>query len=295
MLKWLECHQHLLNGDYDDHWPRHEWIRTGSPEFKDSYQSTPSFGKPIWGGLVEPITLLVNADFGMGDTIHFWRFISQVRRRVSKLFLRCDEDFKTLFDVEIIGKNEPLPEFDKIIHMMALPHVLDIKKTDLSGEAYLVPNLDKPMDEDFCKFLSTCKSTKVGVCWQGNPFNPRDNIRSVPELSSCFDSTCGFFCLNKIGDVPSNYFDLKAYLTDWNVTAHLVSLLDLVITVDTAIAHLAGALGVPTWLILSNEDLDWRWGREGSSTLWYDSVRIFRRQTDWHEVLCRVRNDLLAL
>lgn len=290
MDQWLNCHQQLLDGNYDDNWPQHEWIRTGNPAFKDRYEPTPTFGLPVWNGSIEPVVLLINADFGMGDTIHFFRFVAAASRRVSKVILRCDEDFKPLFQgVEVLGKDEPIPsECQKIIHMMALPHVLGVKQAELSGSPYLTPNTDFPMDRDLVSMLTKFSFSKVGLCSQGNPFNPRDSIRSIPGFPEGFESSFTFFGLNKIGQMPRNCLDMRAYMTDWNQTAHLVSLLDLVITIDTAVAHLAGAMGVPTWLILSNEDVDWRWGRDGESCVWYASMKIFRREFDWPEVLKRV-------
>lgn len=285
MHEWNRSLSLLLDGDYSEGWPRHEWIRTGRPDSQDRFEPTPTFARPVWHGDREPITLLVNADFGMGDTIHFWRFIRAVRERVAHVVLRCDEDFSRLFQgVTIVSKEDPLPDFDKIIHMMALPRALGVSRADISGKPYLQPSGDPSRA---VAALRTTKFDKIGVCWGGNPFNPRDGLRSVrPEL---FDRLgVKLFSLNKLEVPPPNYYDVRGLMGDWNDTAHLIQSMGLVVSVDTAVAHLAGALGVPVWTMIPKEP-DWRWGREGDTTLWYDSMRLFRQTTDWAEVVDRIK------
>lgn len=304
--KWLECHQHLLNGEYDGWWPRHEWIRTGSVDHKDKFVPTPDYGFPVWEGEMRPYTLLVNADFGMGDTIHFSRFLEEAKSRLYYLLLRCDEDFKTLFEgsfhrgIHYIGKDEPIPEgVVRIIHMMALPHVLGKRKEDISGQPYLMPNPDKPFDKYLTAAIKTSRSSKIGVCWQGNPFNPRDPLRTLPEamrqrFTWNFDPAIYFYNLNRIPLHEERYINFNHHFNDWNQTAHFIDMMDLVITVDTAVAHLAGAIGKPVWLLLNNEDVDWRWGKDGSRTIWYDSMRIFRRTSTWTELIDRVAQSIIS-
>lgn len=297
--QWERSLQLLLDGDYDNGFPKHEWVCSGNPSLKGAYGPTATFGHPIWEGESEPITLLVNADFGMGDTIQFLRFVPQARDRVARLVLRCDEDFKPLFrGTEVLGKEEPLPQFDKIIHMMALPHALSIRKADILGRPYLEPNPDRPMDYFLQSTMKASRFTKIGVCWSGNPFNSMDGLRSLPRTYQdtwpwSFGHGTKFFSLDKINPPPNDsYFDMRAHMGDWNATAHLIKLLDLVISVDTAVAHLSASMGVPTWVIVRGEEPEWRWGREGDRTLWYDSVRLFRREGSWDEVLTSVASSL---
>lgn len=286
--QWERSLELLTAGDYINGWPQHEWIRTGNSDKKHIFEPTPTFGMPIWQGDAEPITLLINADFGMGDTIMFRRFMKEATKRVSRTILRCDEDFGTLFQ-DSVGKDQ-LPEFDKIIHMMALPRVL---KAKISGVSYLQPVGDSQQD---LSVLSQLKFLKIGVCWSGNPFNPRDAGRSIPTdviRGLLFESGMKYFSLNKIESPPSGFLDMRGFMQDWNATAHLLSRLDLIISVDTAIAHLAGAMGKQVWLLISEEP-DWRWGRIGSKTVWYDSMRIYRKQDSWSNLLQLVINDLKA-
>lgn len=295
--QWQNCLSKLRAGEFDGNWPRHEFIRTGNPDHAASFVPTPTFDKPVWEGQTEAITLLVNADFGMGDTIHFWRFIEAAKNRVKKIYLRCDEDFKTIMtvfsDVVIIGKDEPLPEFDKVIHMMALPGVLGIKRGDINGQAYLFPNFGV-QPHSALVLMSLPKFYKVGLCTQGNPFNPRDSQRSIP-FSRCapliLEEGMRFFMLNKVGEQPEGHWDMRGYMTDWNATAYLLYYLNMIITVDTAVAHLGGAIGALTWMILG-PDTDWRWGTEGEKTLWYDSVRVFRYLGSWEATIQNVADTL---
>ena len=285
-MEWNTYFNLLLNGDYDKGWPDHDSIINNSPQF--GLYKPNNYNRPTWTGLEEPITLLVNAEFGDGDTVHFYRFIEKTKNRVSKLFLRCNEDFKDLFSgVNVVGKDHNLPHFDKIIHMMALPRVLGIRKGDISGKPYLTPNqIKKPIEE--ISTFPLLDAFKVGVCCAGNPFNPADIHRSIdPSLFNeffDFKNVC-FFSLNNIFDPPKNSKDVRHLMKDWNQTAHLINAMDLVITVDTSIAHVAGALGKPVWVLVSPAAGEWRWGQSGTETIWYESMKIFRKKDSWKSLI----------
>lgn len=281
-MDWQKCHELLLQGDYDNGWPDHSVIVSDNPQ-RGTYSAS-TYGKSVWQGDVEPITLLINAEFGDGDTIQFWRFVEAAKARVSKVVLRCNEDFRDLFHtVEVVGKEDQLPYFDKVIHMMALPKVLGIHKSEISGAAYLKPNPKFP-PQTAIQCISVLRFFKVGICWSGNPFNTRDRFRSVPVES--FDRLkimpgLKFFTLNNVFDPPEDYINIKPLMREWNETAHLIQIMDLVITVDTAIAHLAGAMGKNVWMLTPDQMPDWRWGLSGEKTLWYDSMTLFRREQSW--------------
>lgn len=277
--QWNRSIQLLRKGRWNEGWPAHEWIRTARWDAKHTFEVTPTFDKPIWNG--EHGTVLVNADFGMGDTIHFSRFLPLIQERV---LLRCDSDFSRLFDVEVVND---VSDCDYIIHMMALPRVLGV--SDYSGAPYLSPMDAAP---ESLGVLSQMKFTKIGVCWAGSPGNPRDAARSLSADMLFRIDGLPMFHLVKHLPCPAGFLDLRKFMSDWNNTAHALMQLDLIITVDTAIAHLAGALGRPTWLLLPVQP-DWRWGTSGDRTVWYDSVRIFRQTgPDWAPVLAQVRSAL---
>lgn len=287
-MNWRESHCLLLNGDYDNGWPSHDIIVRDNPQHGTCLAS--DFGKTIWNGEVEPIILLVNAEFGDGDTIHFLRFLELASSRVNKIILRCNQDFKKLFpNLCIVGKEEPLPNFDKIIHMMALPKVLGIKKNDINGSAYIFPNQYEPPPMG-TQIISLMNFFKAGICWAGNPFNNRDTHRSIEVdlFNKLSPEGFHFFSLNNLFEPPKNCFDTRQLMKDWNETAHLVKIMNLVITVDTSIAHLAGALGVPVWLLVSPDSQEWRWGTNDDKTIWYDSMTIFRKTTTWDLLLKEV-------
>ncbi len=295
MMRWTSLLNNLLNGDYENSWLSHNDIIVGSAAYGEV--KAPNYNKPIWNGVPAPITLLVDAQFGYGDTIQFYRFIAEAKKRVAKLILRCDNDFKELFcDTETISKEELLPEFDQVIHMMALPYALGTKGS-FNGKPYLSPNMNYLPDSTL-QALLLVKFFKVGVCWAGNPFNPEDRNRSVKaELFEHlkFTSKLPLFSLNNFYDPPNFMLDMRCYMRNWNDTAHYVKMLDLVITVDTAVAHLAGAMGVPVWLMARSENPEWRWGLEGCESKWYDSMRIYRKKTTWDDLIETMKQDLIKM
>ena len=289
-ITWAESYQLLLQGDYDNGFPQHEIIpvQTGN-----QVSNASTYGLPVWQGEREPITLLVNAEFGDGDTIQYYRFIELAKERVSKVILRCNGDFQSLFS-DVVSTDSAIPPADKIIHMMALPKALGIKKKDMNGKAYLKPNFEVAPCKEI-QALSLFKMKKFGINWAGNPFNPRDSIRSIPvELFKKIEGA-KFFSLNKLYEPLEGYLDCRGIMADWNETAHLVSLFDLVITVETSIACLAGALGVPVWVLVPTEDPEYRWGLEGETTLWYDSMKLYRKRVTWEDTLDLVARDFKAL
>lgn len=282
--KWNQSLTLLRHGD-NDGWPSHEWIRTARWDTKHRFELTPAFDRPIWAG--QKGIVLINADFGMGDTIHFFRFIARASE-LATVILRCDSDFSALFDVQTVSFEDAIPDTDFVIHMMALPRLFGLK--EFSGTPYLRPKF--PSIETFEHF-NQLKFTKIGLCGLGNPANPRDKLRSLPVDFKIEIDGLPMFNLVKHVPAPEGMLDVRKYMSDWNDTAHLISCLDLVISVDTAVAHLAGALGVPTWLLLPTFT-DWRWGEHGDSTQWYDSMRIIRRD-GWDSVIETVNTELLKL
>ena len=282
MNEWNGCLNKLRQGDYTA-WPKHEWIRTGRFDTHDQFEPTPTFGLPVWDGS-EDSTVLVNADCGMGDTICFYRWMSQIK---AKTVLRCDADLSDLFlDQRTCSKDDPIPDdVDSVIHIMAIPQVLGI--TEITGKKYIEPH-----GNDFLMPLRLTKFTKVGVCWSGNPFNPRDNERSIPVEKFDFWDDFKPFSLVKHEKSPEFMMDVRHYMEDWLMTSKLISIMHVVISVDTAVAHLAASMGRPTWLLLP-EKADWRWGDSGETTSWYDSIKIFRKKTTWEDLLKEVKNDVL--
>jgi hypothetical protein len=292
-MNWEQSYKLLLNGDYDNGWPSHDIIPCCTPS--KGTQLSSNFDKPVWDGTIEPIVLLINAEFGDGDVIHFWRFVEHAKKRVKKVILRCNEELHELLSgVDFVANQDPLPCFDKVIHMMALPKVLGIKKNDINGVSYLAPNHAPRMPVGVLSLLNVFK---VGVCWAGNPFCARDHLRSIPvELFEPFkpEAKLKFFTLNKLFKPPEKFIDVRPLMRDWNETAHLIRVLDLVITVETAVALLAGAMGKPVWMLTPDQP-DWRFGLSGETTLWYDSMKLYRQNGSWQKTIDRAAGDLKEL
>lgn len=246
------------------------------------------FELPVWKGEKDS-TVLVNADCGAGDTICFYRWLKQIE---NKIVLRCDASFQTFLNSsetvvewidednfvmepkqQVINKEDPIPdEVDYVINIMDIPNVSNI---EVVGQPYL-----EPSGNDFLMPLRHTDFTKIGLCWSGSE-------RSIPVEKFDFLSEVRPFGLVKHQEYPDFIMDVRHYMKDWLMTAKLISIMHLVISVDTAVAHLSASMGVPTWLLLS-EDADQRWGDE-ETTPWYDSMKIFRKKTTWDELLEEVK------
>ncbi len=276
--KWIECLDKLKTGDYENNWPSHDIIRTGNPDFLSTYVTTPTFGMPIWSG--EPVkNLIINADCGLGDTIQFVRFCKNLHAT-----LICPCDLWSIFGNTNLNFSEEPLKGDAIIHIMALPYVLKIKNSEINGKPYLQEKyINTPALASALENIDKLKFTKIGLCLSGNPNNPRDKERSFSfeEAASLFDLGLPFFNFNKIQEGNSHLIPLPLY--DFNHTAILLKKMECLITVDTAVAHLAGAIGVKTYLLLKDNP-DWRWNR-----CWYDSIEIIRENQ-----IESVKNRILA-
>jgi hypothetical protein len=241
--------------------------------------------------------LVITNDFGLGDQIQYWRYMpiaaSQYNLRVA-----LDEELLYLLQgrgVRVYDKRRPVPELDlmegevQTIHMRDLPEFLG---EEVDGRGYLPPNLHLTGEyPDLGKF----SGFKIGVCWAGNQFNPRDHERSIlVELfeDAFSDIPAKFFSLQKQFDPPDLFRDMRLFMSDFNDTAWLMMGLDLVVTVDTAVAHLAGAMGKRCLMLLGTEQ-DVRWPVEGRKTPLYDSLTLFhQRGRDWSEVLEEVAEEI---
>jgi hypothetical protein len=266
-------------------WLQHEDISSGSsPGFQ-----TPTYDLPIWKGREGRV--LVNADFGAGDTIQYARFIQEAKKRAD-IVLRCDADLHSLFEplgVELIDKDAEIPNCDFVCHMAAVPGVLD---AEIDTKPYLSVNREALKYPTMLQIISLQEFTKIGVCWAGNPFNPRDEFRSIPVahlIRLLLVPGLKLFSLQKQYDPPPIMFDTRGLMNDWNDTAGLIDQMELIITADTGIAHLAAAMGKRTWLLLGN-DIDPRW-----MTPWYDSMKIYWQRFDWPRTLDRVAEELSRL
>lgn len=281
---------HMLQaGNYKDGWQRYE--------LRFQQKNTAPFGGnskhrvdyPAWDGSPTDETVLIWAEQGFGDTIMFSRFYRYVLERAPNAILEVQPHIYELIETSIIAKPGTLYRQDREISedigfQCSIPSMPAV----LGDDGSMIP-IDGPyLFADTAlssKWRGIIGDRKIGVCWQGSPRSERPYTRDLPvEFLHALDLTYGpFFSLNDEGQFES-----------YAATAAAIDALDLVITVDTSVAHLAGALGKEVWLLLAF-DPDFRWGLEGSTTPWYPSMRIFRQPKlrDWKSVIAEVQDALL--
>jgi len=299
---------HLLReGDLERGFPEYDW------RWKCKSFSTRTFERPPWNG--EPLagrTILLHAEQGLGDTLQFVRYVADVRRLGGRVILECQPALvKLLSSVEgvdeLIPAGTPVPAHDVHCPLLSVPGVLHLKMDELWRGPYL--NVEPARAERWRARLSEYSGLRVGVCWRGNPEHLFDRQRSFglePLAPLATIPGIRWISLQKgsgetqeVQQTALNLVDLGPELDADGAfldTAAVVAGLDLVITADTSIAHLAGALGAPVWLALSAHN-DWRWfsGREDSP--WYPSMRLFRqsRLDRWDDVFERIGSALVEL
>jgi tetratricopeptide (TPR) repeat protein len=247
--------------------------------------------------------LLLWAEQGFGDTIMMMRYLPLLRAAGASTIVVCDSSLVGLVRA-IDGAEDVLPRadianpppYDVHCPLMSLPHLMGTTSSCVPSPCAV--NLPAAQVQQWRKRLSDDARPRVGVVWRGGAALRDDHLRNVPfSLVEPIlgEARIGFVSLQKTHEERS------PRLTDWMDecfdfldTACLVSGLDLVISVDTAVAHLAASLGTPTWL-LNRHGSEWRWGVDGERSAWYPAMRIFRQRTasDWSETLTRVRDALV--
>lgn len=264
------------------------------------------FAQPAWTG--EPLngcTILLHAEQGLGDALQFVRYAPLVARRGGRVVLEVYPQVLPLVrhlpGVALAVSNaEPLPPFDVHCSLLSLPGVFD---TDLDSIPATVPYLTVPPDKlaEWTGRLGPRRGMRVGIAWSGNPRHRDDARRSIPfetfHALTAAHPAIEFHSLQKdVSVTAANVFDHSAELHDFGDTGALVSLMDLVISVDTSVAHLAGALGRPVWVLLMHL-ADWRWLLEREDSPWYPTMRLLRQPSrgDWASVLAKASRWLEAL
>ncbi len=282
------------------------WLREGFAGFAWRWRrrgcAPPrAFAQPAWQGEdFSGRTLLLHAEHGLGDTIQMLRFVPAIAAR-GRVVLEVPAPLLRLAGplAPTVRRGDALPAVDVQCSLMDLPGVLGIALNDIPRAApYLAPPAASVAA--WRVELAALRGRRVGLAWAGNPRYPADARRSLPpsHLAALADVTgVAFVSLQKDAAAapPLALFDRTATLHDLAETAALIANLDLVIAVDSAVAHLAGALGRPVWL-LNRFDTCWRWMRGRSDSPWYPSMRIFRqaRPGDWVGVMAAVRASLNA-
>jgi tetratricopeptide (TPR) repeat protein len=299
----------LLGGDFASGWAA---LARRKPEEERALAacgvSGAEWSGPEWkAGTDAAQTLLVVASQGLGDTIQLARYLPLLAAQGHRVLVTCDARLapllKTLAGVaDVLTQADPLPPHDSWVALSSLPRLFATTRFTIPAPgAYLAA--DPVRVERWRAAIATGSShgPAVGLVWSGNPAHANNARRSMPQaaLAPLLNvSGVRFIGLQRDAGMPPppGVIDLSAQLTDLAETAAALHALDLVITVDTAVAHLAGALGRPAWIALPYAP-DWRWllGRDDSP--WYRSVRLFRqpRTGDWDSVVTQLAASLTAL
>ncbi len=296
----------LQAGEYATGWEELEW-RWKKKGFTSRGRS---FQQPMWnGGHLGGRTILIHAEQGFGDTIQFARFLPMAAERGGRVVLECPAPLKRLMmgtpgvgRVVAAGEDD-LPPFDVHLPVMSLARIFKAAPESLPREVpYIFPGLENIAE--WLKHVGTERDFRVGLVWAGrkkpdpNRTCPIENFAPLARLTGVV-----FYSL-QIGDnayvedsanAGLRFTDLTPGIKDFADTAALIAQLDLVISIDTAVAHLAGALGKETWVMLPHA-ADWRWMLDRRDSSWYPSMRLFRQETpgDWQGVIKRLKEELSA-
>jgi tetratricopeptide (TPR) repeat protein len=299
----------LLLGEFEHGWREYEW------RWRDGTASHGFPGATLWTG-AQPIsgkTVLVHHEQGFGDTLQFVRFIDRLSAAGAHVVLRVPDALMPLLQdypgaTLVISETVQAPPFDYHIPALSLPFALKVRASDLAvcspylrADAAIVAQWDD-------LFAHSTAQPRVGVVWSGSRGHVNDRNRSIPlgQLAPLFDAAGNFVSLQKdVRDDDRSCLveltqrttlrEVSGRLATFADTAALIQQLDLVISVDTAVAHLAGALGKPVWIALPFTP-DWRWQLNRSDSPWYPGARLFRQTTrgDWTDVVTALRRELDA-
>ncbi len=300
----------LLQGKLEQGFQEYEWRwkTAGCPPIRKYPNQMLWKGEPLHGE-----TLLVWPDQGLGDTLQFIRLIYDLAKQDCELIVEVQPDLYRLLvasislpNVRVVHSGSKHSDFDLHVPLMSLPGLLKVRYETLRAfKPYIRPRGNE-LDDWRRKLKSITlpenrKKKRIGIVWSGNPAHPTDHTRSmswetISPIVEANKKRFQFFSLqqgNKI--VLPNTIDLCDSLRDFAVTAAIISNLDIVITVDTAIAHVAGALGKRVWLMVFHTP-DWRWMIGSEQTAWYPSMSIFTQKHPgvWDDVISEI-NETLAL
>lgn len=295
----------LLRGQYTLGWNEYE-ARFDVPRT----MARKEYGKPVWDGQdPEGRTVLLYCEQGFGDAIQFARYAPILAERGATVILECRKELVKLFGSlrgvhQIVTPDEELPDFDAYRGILSMPMFSATTVETIPAD---IPYLraDRTQAKRWKRIIDPGSGLRIGLVWAGAAGYGNDHNRSIAleQLAPLAVSVpeARFYSLQK-GDAARQalakpagmkVIDLSAELNDFSDTAAAIENLDLVISVDTAVAHLAGALGKPTWLMLPFSP-DWRWLLEREDTPWYPSMRLFRQPAlrDWPGVIGKIAEAL---
>jgi tetratricopeptide repeat protein/glycosyl transferase family 9 (putative heptosyltransferase) len=288
----------LSLGDYEKGWRLFEW------RWKGSTLTPRQFQQPLWLGKesLPEKTILLHAEQGNGDIIQFCRYIPMVDALGAKVILEVPGQLLRLMETlegsyKVVKKGDPLPAFDMHCPLMSLPLAFNTVVSTIPADVpYL--SVDPRQQKKWREMLGTKTKPRIGLTWSGAIGQANDHNRSIPlkMLLPLLQYQHEYYSLQKEirpGDLPalsrSKIISHADKLDDFSDTAALLSQMDIVISVDTSVAHLAGAMGKPVWIMLPFVS-DFRWMTEREDSPWYPTARLFRQKRigDWADVIDRV-------
>jgi len=300
---------YLLVGNFKKGWIEYEWRH----KLKVNIEHERNYSMPQWDG--QPLngkSILLHAEQGIGDVIQFVRYAHEISTTNSNIILACHKELHSLLSgmkglSKIVGLDEEPDNYDFQCPLLSLPLKLNTTLNTIPNRIPYIKINRQYIDLWKKKFVTNKGILNVGIVWAGNPEFKRDRTRSpgldvFKELFNLDD--INFYSL-QVGPgkdelCKSEYIDkvidLTDNLNDFKDTAALMSGLDLIISSCTAPLHLAGALGLPTWAILSKSS-DWRWMLDRNDTPWYPTMRLFRQQEigNWGAVMNKIKQELMRL
>jgi len=297
------AHLLLQQGRWKEGFAAYEWRRKLPGAAGTPWQL------PEWTpGMPTGSRVLLWSDQGLGDAIMFLRFAPLLARKGYRICAFVQDQLKRLVATapcieRSFGPSDKKQDFDASLPLCSLPHALDLESVDVWDGPYLSapagPVLGLP---------AKTKSLRVGIVWAGNRRHTNDANRSMrfADLAALFGlpgiewhslQTGDRACELAAAAQRNRVRDHAPYLEDFAATASVMMELDLVISIDSAPAHLAGALGIPVWTLLPCVDADWRWQSVGDTTAWYPTMRLFRQTAGgaWSDVVSRVADALLTM
>jgi tetratricopeptide (TPR) repeat protein len=294
---WNLALANLLVGRFREGWQGYDW------RLRRSNSAERNYAQPFWdGSCVGSATILIHAEQGLGDTLQFVRYAQFVRERCGHVILECQPSLVRLLESvggvdTVVAQGSDLPPFSYHVPLLSLPRIFD---TTIDSIPQRVPYVAAPAGLllHWKDRLPASGALAVGLVSSGNPAHQNDRNRSIPpqELSPLLDVPgTRFFSIQKEQQLPG-IEALGPELTDFADSAAAIANLDLVISVDTSVAHLAGAMGRPAWTLLPFAP-DWRWMLGRTDSPWYPGMRLFRQTApkDWKPVIEEVRVALTNL
>jgi len=299
----------LLTGNFREGWREYEWRW----ETKYLISSRRTFPQRLWDGSdIKGLTILLHAEQGFGDTIQFIRYAPLVARRGAKIIFECPKELISLLRSvegieEVIVRGETLPEFNLHCPLLSLPLAFD---TTLETIPAMIPYItnDPTYTEKWKNKIDWADSRfRIGLAWAGNPGFKQNRYRNC-ELENFLPLTqlprVIFYSLQKGEEAKEakhppggmKIIDLTEDIHDFSDTAAFIENIDLVISIDTAVTHLAGAMGRPVWTLLPFSP-EWRWMLNREDSPWYPTMRLFRQSShgDWESVISLVEKNLSEL